>query len=396
VEDLPEGLPLTADSLEAMALANNPAIAQATARIAALRGKWVQAGLPPNPTAGYSASEIGNQGAAGQQGGYVGQKFITGKKLQRNQVVVAAEISRAEQDLVTAEQRVRTDVRKGYFAALLAQRGVSLAEELVRVYSQAVTASKDLLDSQEIPLAGLLQTEVQQENAELLLRTARNRLNQAWRNLSAVVGDPGLTLQPLEGDVDQIPAMLGWEEQLSRLQTLSPEIASAMAEVDRARRALGRARVEAVPDISTQLSVQYDDSTGSTITGVQVGLPLPIWNRNQGGVRQAQAEVAEANRNVDRVELNLQRRLADAFRQYSDADVTAHTYANDILPRSRRTYELVRAAYEQGEVGYLELLVAQQTYSQTNLGYLDALGELWASYLQIDGLMLEGSLQRPN
>lgn len=394
-EELPGQGGLTAESLEAMALANNPAIAQATARVRALRGKWVQVGLPPNPSVGYVAGEIGDEGRAGQQGGFVGQQFITGKKLSRNRAVVSSEITRAEQQLAAVQRRVQTDVRRIYYDALLAQRRVSLADELVRVTTEAVTASKALVDAKEIPLAGLLQTEVEQQNAELLLRTAHNRRAETWRSLVAVVGEPGLVMEPLTGEVDQLPVMLGWEEQLARLQTQSPEVAAAMAEVERARRALSRSSVEAVPNINTQVSVQYDNATEDTITGVQIGVPLPVWNRNQGGIRQAQAEVSEALRNVDRVEFGLQRRLANTFRQYSDAHQTAQAYASDILPRSSRTLELVRSAFDQGEVGYLELLTAQRTFSQTNLGYLDALGVLWKSYVQIDGLLLEGSLERP-
>jgi len=102
-------------------------------------------------------------------------------------------------------------------------------------------------------------------------------------------------------------------------------------------------------------------------------------------------------RNIDRVELNLKRRLADIFRQYSDAHITATSYATDILPRAQRTFDLVQQGYAQGEVGYLDLLAAQQTFSQTNLAYLDALSSLWESYVQIDGLLLDGSLtQQPN
>jgi len=243
-------------------------------------------------------------------------------------------------------------------------------------------------------MAGLLQTEVQQQNALVRLQTSRNGLAQSWRRLSAVVGgEEELPVQTLAGDVSQVPESLDWQNQRDRLQAESPEIAAAMANVERARRALSRACVEAVPNLNTQMSVQYDDSTNDTIAGVQVGIALPIWNRNQGGIRQAKAEVSEAARNVDRVELNLNRRLADTFRQYSDAHITATSYATDILPRARRTFDLVQQGYAQGEVGYLDLLAAQQTFSQTNLAYLDALGLLWQSYVQIDGLLLDGSLE---
>ena len=88
---------MSMESLEQMALSNNPAIAQSEARVLALRCKLVHVGLPPNPTAGYTASEIGNDGAAGQHGAFFGQDFITAKKLQRNRAIVSAEISQAAQ-----------------------------------------------------------------------------------------------------------------------------------------------------------------------------------------------------------------------------------------------------------------------------------------------------------
>lgn len=392
LEPLPHAGELTLEALEEMALASNPAIAQAAARVRALRGKWVQVGLPPNPTGGYSAGEVGNDGAGGQQGGYFGQQIITAKKLRRNRAIVAAEITRAEQQLAATQQRVLTDVRGSYYSALLAQRRVEVADKLVRFANEAVDASQALLNAEEIPLAGLLQTEVRQQNAKVFLQTAHNSRDQAWRQLSSVVGGPELPIQPLAGDVRQLPELLNWNEQLTRVQITSPEVSAAMAEVERARRALSRARVEPIPNINTQFSVQYDNASGYTIAGIQAGMPIPIWNRNQGGIRQAQAEVAQAMRNVDRVERDLQQRLAEAFRQYASAHVTAENYAREVLPRSQRTFELVQQGYAQGEVGYLDLLTAQQTYSQTNLAYLDALGELWRSYVQIDGLLLSNSL----
>ena len=55
---------LTLDQLERIALANNPTLRQAAAQVTAVRGKWLQVGLKPNPRRGYFADEIGPGGAA--------------------------------------------------------------------------------------------------------------------------------------------------------------------------------------------------------------------------------------------------------------------------------------------------------------------------------------------
>jgi outer membrane protein, heavy metal efflux system len=398
VPPLAEPLPhegLTMEALEQMALSNNPSVGQAFARVRSLQGKYVQVGLPPNPSLGYVASEVGQEGLAGQQGGFVGQDFIGGGKLEKNRAIVAAEIDKAEQALAATRTRVSTDVRVSYYRALVAQQRVELAASLVNLLGEAVQASKELLEAEEIPRAGLLQTEVEQQTAEIVLSNAENELSAAWQQLSAVVGDVDMPPQKLVGDPKILPGELDWEGTLARITTLSPEMATAMAELSRSRRALNRAYAEPVPDLNTQFMVQYDNSTDNTIGGIQVGIPLPLWNKNQGGIRQAQAEISVASQNIDRVALDLKSRLATTFRDYSSAHSQAEMYSTEILPRSKQTFDLVRLGYSQGEVGYLDLLSAQRIYTQTNLAYLDSLNSLWQSHAKIDGLLLSDSLASP-
>jgi cobalt-zinc-cadmium efflux system outer membrane protein len=65
------------------------------------------------------------------------------------------------------------------------------------------------------------------------------------------------------------------------------------------------------------------------------------------------------------------------------------------LPNAKSSLELVRDGYQAGEFGFLNLLVAQRTYSQTNLAYVEALRELWSAAVEIRGLLLNNSLEGP-
>jgi len=68
------------------------------------------------------------------------------------------------------------------------------------------------------------------------------------------------------------------------------------------------------------------------------------------------------------------------------------TYARELLPSAKQSLELASAGYRQGEFPYLDLLTAQRTFFRVKMAYLDALKELQASYVLIDGMLLEGSL----
>jgi cobalt-zinc-cadmium efflux system outer membrane protein len=208
------------------------------------------------------------------------------------------------------------------------------------------------------------------------------------------LGVPDFEPQMLAGELEKSIVELHTDETLQRLLAVSPEMSAALAEVARSRWALDRAYAEPIPNVDVQAVVQYDNDIGGTDANVQVTLPIPWLNRNQGGIRQAHAELVAAERAVGRVELRLQQRLATVFQQYASGRNQVEDYSKPegILANSQAALELVRSAYRAGEIDYLDLLTAQRTNSQTQLAYLEALGELWAAIVEIEGLLLKDSL----
>lgn len=384
---------MTLVELEETALRCNPAVAQAASRVEAARGRWVQAGLYPNPVAGYIGAEIGNDGQGGQQGSFVGQEIVTAGKLRLSRYVAEQEIRQAEWIWQSQRQRVLTDVRRGFYDVLVAQRAMELTEQLLRVGEEGVRSTKSLMKAKEVARADVLQAHIEAESARVLLERARNRHAASWRNLAAVVGAANMPPQRLAGEVWDGLAVLTWEETYDRLLAESPQLAAARAGVARAQATVNRECAQRMPNIDLQMAVQYDNATKDTFATVQAGIPMPIFNRNQGNIRRAQAELAAAQTEVQRVQLDLQQRLAAVFEQYATARYQVEKYSQDILPSAQASLDLANKGYQQGEYNYLFLLTAQQTYFQTNLIYLDALRELRAAATAIEGNLLSGSLQ---
>jgi cobalt-zinc-cadmium efflux system outer membrane protein len=396
---VPENLPpsdaaYSLEQLEQLALANSPAVAEAAAGVQAARGQWVQVGLPPNPLLGYSGQQLGSDGAAEQQGVFIGQEIVTGHKLRLNRHVAAWSAERAEQLLATQQQRVVTDVRVAYYEVLIAQRRRELARQLVQVGEQAVRAAEALFRAGDVSEADPLRARIEADSAAIVLRNAENQYLATWRTLAAAVGTADLAPAELQGDLDPAQVDPTWEDQLAQLLSESPEMAAGFAGIEAAHWSLCRARVEAIPNLDVQAIVQRDNATASSNGNLQVTVPIPLLNRNQGRIQQAQAELAAAQLAVDRLALDLQSRLADSFQRYSSAryQVERYTAPGGILDSARRTMELIRTGYQVGEFGVLELLSAQRTYFQTNLAYLDSLRDYWIAAMEIRGLLLRGSL----
>jgi cobalt-zinc-cadmium efflux system outer membrane protein len=361
--------------------------------VQAARGQQLQVGLYPNPVVSYQGSEIGNEGRAGQQGGFIGQEIVTAGKLRLNRAVASQEIRQAEYVWAAQRFRVLTDVRRGFYDVLVAQRTVELAEQLVGIGERGVKAAEELLKAKEVARVDVLQSRIEADSARILLERARNRYTAAWRNLVAVVGDPSLQPTSLAGSLQDGMVQFTWEETLNRLLAESPQLAGAQAGVARAQAALSREFAGRIPNLELLAGAQFDNASGYTIAGAQLAVPIPIYNRNQGNIRRAQAELTAARYEVSRVKLALQQRLAAVFEQYATARQQVDKYTSDILPNAQESLKLVSTGYRQGEFSYLVLLTAQRTYCQTHLAYLDALRDLRAATASLEGNLLSDSLQ---
>lgn len=387
---------LTLAELEALALEHNPTLVQSRMAVQAAQGRLVQAGLYPNPVVGYSADDIGAVGTAGKQGGFVLQEIITGKKRGLDRSIAGHEVAEAEAAWRAQQGRVLNDVRTSFYDVLLAQQVVELNTQLLRFSEEGVKATDQLYQAKEASRVDLLQARIQSDEARLKLHSSNNRHWAAWRRLVLAMGLPDMSPRTLAGDPAKDLPKITWSDALTQLLSQSPELAHARASMERARCALAREYAQRIPNVEMRAAVQHDNTLSQTITNVEVGVPLPLFNRNQGNICRAQAELVAAQSEIERVELELHERLVGVFQRYADARHSVDVYSASILPNAKSSLDLVAAGYRQGELNYHALLTAQQTYANVSLAYLESLRELRESSVAIEGFLLSGALQGGN
>jgi cobalt-zinc-cadmium efflux system outer membrane protein len=251
-----------------------------------------------------------------------------------------------------------------------------------------VRASDSLLKSGQISRASLLQAQIQSESATLLAQQATNRRDAAWRRLASLLGMESEPPKALEDTLLQPLPEVSWHPTLERILAESPELSELQFDVERARWAVERARAGRVPNIDAQAGVAQDYATRDTIANVQIGMPIPVFNRNQGAIAQACGELAAAQAALDQRALALGQRLAAALRDYATARQRVARYSETIIPTARQSLDIINRAYEQGELDYIQVLAIQQTYTETNLSYLQDLEAAWKKWAEIDGLLV--------
>ena len=326
-------------------------------------------------------------------GGGFSQEIVTRGKLRLGRAVAGHEVHMAQHGWEAQQQRVLNDVRAGYYEVLLAQKTVEVNEELVRIGNEGLQVAEKLRAEKEVSQADVLQARIEADMAKLNLQVSRNDQQAVWRRLAAVLGRPGMEPRPVAGDANANLPELGWENTVAQIFALSPEIAQANVGVERARCDLALQHAERVPNFEVGSAVKFDTGSRYTVVDVAVSVPLMLFNRNQGNITAAQAELVSARKEVERVELDLRDRLAVTFKQYADARRRVETFRSSVLQNADESLKLTRAGYRAGELGYLTLLTAQRTYFGVSLEYLNSLRELWTRSVELEGLLLSGGLQ---
>ena len=294
-----------------------------------------------------------------------------------------------------------TNVRMWYYAALAAARRVEVRERLAGLAAEAVGVSRQLYNTGAADQPDVMESEIEARRMQLSLEAAQNERYRVWRRLASMVGDVGLTAQPLDGTIDAAVPELDRDAILQQVLSQSPEIKAARLAVDRAQIALKRAQREPVPDLVVRGGPRYNrealESNGRPVgweAAFDIGVVVPLFNRNQGAIAESRAELGRAEQEVGRLELEIQTRAADVFGQYLTMVRSAEAYRTDVLPRAEQSYQLYLARYRQAAAAYPQVLIAQRTLFQATDQYIDSAEGAWTAALELQGLLLTGGLDR--
>jgi cobalt-zinc-cadmium efflux system outer membrane protein len=385
--------PLALADFEQLALRSNPTLVQAAANVEAARGRAVQSGLYPNPTVGYQGDRIGAAGTAGEmQGLFIDQTVVTAGKLRLNRAKFGQEVCQAEAQALAQQYRVLNGVGVRFYQLLAMQRQIDVQANLLAVADEAVNTTEQLVNVGAANKADLLQARIEARQERVAWTNARTQYTAAWQQFAAFLGDPGLPVAAVDGDLEKPGAVPDFDGALAHLLEASPEMLVARAEVRRSEFGLKREQVERIPNVQVQVANGYDFETRNDVTSVSIGVRLPVFDRNQGNIRTAQAQLAYSQADLGRVELSLRQRLVRAYARYRTASESAETYRKSTVPEAKEAYELYLDSFRRGRAAWPQVLVAQRTYFQMSVEYYQALQQLRRAEVAILGLVLVDGL----
>lgn len=191
------------------------------------------------------------------------------------------------------------------------------------------------------------------------------------------------------GDMEYQIAPVPPFEQLAARLTNNPEVTLRSAEISQRKAIIDLERSKAVQDISVNAGYRrftdYDEN--SIILGVTI--PLPIFNRNQGGALESRLLLSKAEEERRSAEVKAATLLVEAFKSLSAAYVEVKTFKDIALPGAQSAYDATMEGYRMGKFGYMDVLDAQRTLFDGRLRYVRALTDYHRSVADVEQLIGE-------
>ena len=327
------------------------------------------------------------------------QEIETGGR--RRLRVETADAGVAAANLIARDRlrRLELAVRRAYLQLALAQADADVARTSLGEIDRVLTVGRERVRVGESARSEVSRLEVERLRfaedafaADLALRNARAALLTLLgaSNLTQQVQASDSLSASSAGAAGQVGT--GAVPQPSVQAERRPDLLAAREELRRAETETRLQRALRSPNVTLGGGYKRDFGTNAVVFGVTV--PVPLWNKNQGGVARATAEQRVVASNLAAVELDVRLDIQQAQNSVDVNRARADYIERQVLASAREARDVVSESYKLGAADLIDFLDAQRAFRDTLRTYNRALFDYRVSQFELDAALGFSSVQQ--
>lgn len=346
---------------QALARAHNPELAHTRLELQALQAAEQQAGTRPNPELGVLVEDT--RAATRTSTVQLSQPLELGDKRAARQAAAALARQQAAVALAGREAELDAHVAAAFHELLGAQAQLQQAEATLAVARRVAAAAQQRLDAGKVAPLEPARAQVAEAGARADVAQAQSALQLARGRLAALWAQGPQALSPAEGSATALPAAPD-EQRLAEWLPDAPALQLARLDVARRQALTDGERARRVPDVTLTVGARRDAELGRTQAVIGLSMPLPLNDRNTGGLLEALRREDQAREALTAATLRLQLDVAEASARLQLSRTQARLLRDEALPTAQTAYDTALKGYELGKFAFLDVLDAQRTLAQ--------------------------------
>jgi len=377
----------------AATLLRHPALAAFEWTIRIEEARTLQAGLRPNPN--FDA-EVENILGSGTFTG-VDQAETTlqlsqiielwGKRSRRVKAAgLAQDVARRQYEML--RQEVVTETARAFFNGLHAQEELALRQDVLDLADSLLQSVYRRVNAGKGSPVEESKAKVTKASAEIDLDQAKRRYEASRQRLAAQWAHTKPTFTTLSGNLMHVEDVPDLDQLQARLET-NPELGRWFAEEERIRALIELEHARGKPDVT--LGGGYRRLSGPNANAAVFGMsmPLPLFNRNEGAIQEAQFSLNRAKDNQRTLLLHLETALVQFWNGLAAAHAQVKRLESEVLPEAQHAFELTQRFYEEARFSYLDVLHARQILVAARLRHIQALSDYHQALVDIESVVGE-------
>ena len=355
------------------ALARNPDLAASAYELKAAAAQIRQAGLRPNPEVDVDVS-----GGSYLHGGEPEESTLLLSQVlelggKRGYRIASATAGREVTEVVREAQQldVLAEVTRRFITLVAAQEQLQLAQSATDLSQRTLDVVAKRVQAARSPEAERSRARIALIRAQLDEQQAGSELHAARFALAALWGSQAPEFREAKADLFALESVEPFEKLVTAVEH-NPDFLVFASEARLRDAELRLARAQAVPDLTLGIGVQHSTVSHDTALIAAFSIPLPIFNRNQGAIDEAQVRRMQTEAQRRATFLSTRAVLYGLYQQLLTARSRVETLRTDALPQAEQALRQTRMGYERGRFSYLELATAQQDLLSLRVAAIEA------------------------
>lgn len=372
----------------------NPALAVAQAQEQAAQGAVQTAGARPNPTLAFPFEYELNHHDGGHPyttGPALSWPIETAGKRPARVAQAEAQLESTRENTLGTAWKIRSQVRAAFRTVFAESRRAALLSAKAQWSQRSVELLQHRLLAGTVGMPDVRRQQLVLAQAEAELSASRIALASARARLATAIGVPLAALDAVQLDFSDLEhPVIAPPAADARRSAIGhrADLRAALADYEAAQAALRLEIAKQYPDFQIGAGYTYDVGANKISFGLG-GVTLPLFDRNQGGIAQAEAKRSELAARVEALQESVLNELDNSAARYREARAAAERAAVQ-MSTALKQRGAVQAGFATGGADRLELAQANIDLQTAAVDYLNAVATMQDAAGQ-----LEDAIQQP-
>lgn len=365
------------------------------------RAELLTARLRLNPVLSFGADHLDLLGTgynringAGPQEFFVRTDlfFLGGRKRQRRLASAETGVAVAELDLRDAVRRLVLEVQRACVEVQSAAATVELAVTNRELFRRIVALNEIRVRSGDLARVDLARAQIAELQAANELRKALSAQTIARNRLMLLLGRRPTAILVVKGALRTGEVPLALTELHDKALRVRPDLLALRSRQTLTQAEIRRQIAEGKIDVSVGIEARRQQGlagTGNSL-GVFFGIPLRLFDRNQGQIERARQQALQVERRRAAIEREIRVEVENAYVDYQTARDLLTSFEGGMLQKAEQVLATAEYAYMRGEASLIELIDAQRAFNDTRRTYNEARAAFARSLYVIDAVTGRG------